>query len=305
MHPDYNQNSFDHDVALIRLNEAVTSIPPVQLKRVGFGDFQGSGVPVTALGWGLENSEAYHGSDVLLKGQVNLINRDQCRSDYSYSRQMIEDTMICAIGDGVDSCQGDSGGPLYQESTGLQVGVVSWGVGCAEEGYPGVYADVGLHYPWIAAIAGLSLADDTTGSGYCNAADLADLADELKKEQRMLAEINALEIQLREASCVDYFTVVTGPCTATGKCVSSPNFPSSYGNNEACSIRANFPGDLEVLNSAFSTEPTYDQLTVGSTPYDGTSGPNGGSIDLDTLISWSTDGSVTGSGWKICLSLGA
>ncbi len=44
--------------------------------------------------------------------------------------------MICAGYDdgGADSCSGDSGGPLfvaYGDGTYLQVGVVSWGNGCA------------------------------------------------------------------------------------------------------------------------------------------------------------------------------
>jgi hypothetical protein len=56
--------------------------------------------------------------------------------------------MLCAgyLGrGGVDTCQGDSGGPLLvSTSAGLrQAGITSWGVGCADKEYPGVYARIG------------------------------------------------------------------------------------------------------------------------------------------------------------------
>jgi secreted trypsin-like serine protease len=40
----------------------------------------------------------------------------------------------------VDSCQGDSGGPFFIGSgtNAIQLGVVSWGRGCATGHYPGM-----------------------------------------------------------------------------------------------------------------------------------------------------------------------
>jgi hypothetical protein len=44
--------------------------------------------------------------------------------------------------------QGDSGGPLML-ADGTQIGVVSFGLGCARPVYPGVYADIGTLRSWI------------------------------------------------------------------------------------------------------------------------------------------------------------
>lgn len=49
--------------------------------------------------------------------------------------------MFCAAASGKDSCNGDSGGPIINASSKVLIGGVSWGEGCAEAGYPGVYAD--------------------------------------------------------------------------------------------------------------------------------------------------------------------
>jgi secreted trypsin-like serine protease len=56
---------------------------------------------------------------------------------------------------GTDSCQGDSGGPIVSKIGGqhVQVGVVSWGDGCARPGKPGIYSRISGAYYWIAETA--------------------------------------------------------------------------------------------------------------------------------------------------------
>lgn len=70
---------------------------------------------------------------------VPVVSREVCSEAYS---DLIDITprMICAGEAGKDSCQGDSGGALTIDNQ--QVGIVSFGLGCALEGYPGVYSNV-------------------------------------------------------------------------------------------------------------------------------------------------------------------
>jgi len=82
--------------------------------------------------------------------QVDVLVSDQAVCNTAYTGQITPD-MICAEAPGKDSCQGDSGGPFVCEHDGefKVVGVVSWGRGCAQRGYPGVYARTSHALDWI------------------------------------------------------------------------------------------------------------------------------------------------------------
>lgn len=59
--------------------------------------------------------------------------------------------MICAAAPGRDTCQGDSGGPMAFNNNGRFeiIGLTSWGRGCAEPNYAGVYARVSAQLQWV------------------------------------------------------------------------------------------------------------------------------------------------------------
>jgi trypsin len=73
--------------------------------------------------------------------EIYIISNEECNSAYG-DYGGITKTMICAgvTGGGKGPCQGDDGGPLVVG--GQLVGIVSWGIGCREVAYPGVYSDV-------------------------------------------------------------------------------------------------------------------------------------------------------------------
>ena len=94
------------------------------------------------MGFGRLDEENDELVKTLQQVQLPYIDNERCKDFYG---GMIYDDMICAgfKDGGKDACQGDSGGPLVVDSNGkdpMQIGVVSWGVGCARKQKPGVYA---------------------------------------------------------------------------------------------------------------------------------------------------------------------
>ncbi|XP_047116447.1 transmembrane protease serine 11G-like [Schistocerca piceifrons] len=89
-------------------------------------------------------------SRFLLAAEVRVISNDFCRK--SSIGDHIKDNMLCTYYEKKDACQGDSGGPLVVSSNDghfEQIGVVSWGIGCARPNMPGVFSRVTEFLNWI------------------------------------------------------------------------------------------------------------------------------------------------------------
>merc|ERR1712130_767286 len=84
--------------------------------------------------------------DILQHVEVGYVSQSECNGDYSGA---ITPRMMCAADPGQDACQGDSGGPLYDLDNDAVVGITSWGIGCANPLYPGVYSRVARGWTWI------------------------------------------------------------------------------------------------------------------------------------------------------------
>jgi len=176
MHPEYNEGSaFNNDIALIELVESLDR-PAISLADAELTDLLASQASsATVIGWG--NRIAYGPDDEppsssapnkLHQVELSLLSNEQCKnllaqgySDLQNTNVLpehvgITDSMICANYSGnveKGSCQGDSGGPLVVYDNGWkQVGIVSYGVGCADIAFPDVYARVGKFTSWIKSI---------------------------------------------------------------------------------------------------------------------------------------------------------
>ncbi|XP_051742268.1 trypsin-like [Ctenopharyngodon idella] len=151
-HPNYNNPSDDNDIALLQLSSSVTFsdyIKPVCLAAAG--STFGAGTESWVTGWGTLTSGGTQAPDILQEVMIPIVSNSDCNNAYGGG---ITSNMICAgllNQGGKDACQGDSGGPMVSRngSVWIQSGIVSFGIGCADPKYPGVYARVSRYQDWI------------------------------------------------------------------------------------------------------------------------------------------------------------
>jgi secreted trypsin-like serine protease len=139
--PGFRTETRGDDWAIVALDRPI-DLPPVRLSRGDAGDDD----TVVVMGWGLVREDAGRQERRLRYATVHTVPDADCAADYRrVGVDLVAEDSICASRPGVDTCQGDSGGPMVRlDRTGrwLQVGIVSWGLGCARDGYPGVYTQV-------------------------------------------------------------------------------------------------------------------------------------------------------------------
>lgn len=163
VHPSYNDNTLDYDVAVIKLTSAATGIVVSRLiSQRQEAALAPVGTQTWVTGWGSTKAAGGGYPKDLYQVSVPLVSRTDCNDANSYNGE-ITARMICAgfKNGGKDSCDGDSGGPMVvKDSLGhwrAQAGIVSWGDGCAQPNLYGVYSRVAVLSSWVNHIvAGLS-----------------------------------------------------------------------------------------------------------------------------------------------------
>ncbi|MGA7397654.1 MAG: serine protease [Solirubrobacterales bacterium] len=143
--PAYNPATNDNDVGFISL-ASPSSRPTIKIAGADEGALWKAGRNAVVTGYGAI-SEGGPGSPVLKHLTVPILDDSTCAGGNSYGVSFHAVAMLCAgfMAGGQDSCQGDSGGPLQVPVDGggyRQVGIVSWGTGCARPNLPGVYSRI-------------------------------------------------------------------------------------------------------------------------------------------------------------------
>ncbi|PIK38899.1 complement factor B-2 [Apostichopus japonicus] len=168
LHPDYDNVTKSHDIALIQLRKPVklsflirkACLPdPAKENRL-----LTVGAAVVT-GWG-HNGVVQNEQKVpkipqryLQELTLQLRRRDECETslDGNKEEEWFDETMTCAgyLGRQVGPCSGDSGGPLLKNAKRgdsrrwTVIGVTSWGIGCALQNELDFFANVPHFVPWI------------------------------------------------------------------------------------------------------------------------------------------------------------
>ncbi|XP_036994518.2 trypsin-like [Artibeus jamaicensis] len=144
-HPNYDADTIDNDIMLIKLKSPATlnsRVSPISLPK----SCASVGTQCLISGWGNTKSSGTSYPELPQCLDAPILSSSTCRSAYP---NQITNNMICLgfLEGGKDSCQGDSGGPVV--CNGQLQGIVSWGYGCALKGKPGVYTKVCNYVSWI------------------------------------------------------------------------------------------------------------------------------------------------------------
>lgn len=160
MFPGYVTTSAGKDIALLRLSSPLDLTDPdvATIQWVRSADAAAGltdpGVNTVTSGWGALSSGGSSPTNLQAVDVPIVSNAD---ADAAYPQNITSDQLaagLLGVG-GKDACQGDSGGPLVVKNAAgdgvLLAGVTSWGFGCADPQYPGMYARVSSFDSWLAS----------------------------------------------------------------------------------------------------------------------------------------------------------
>ncbi|CAF3533213.1 unnamed protein product [Rotaria socialis] len=169
IHPDWSPSSRErrHDIAMLHLSQPLRLASNPLLTRICLPNVQwpnnietypSNGTRLATIGWGnIKESFFDNSPDNLHQVQVFTIDNND-----PICNKSIFDTQVqfCAAlhEGGKDTCQGDSGGPILQwlGDRWEQVGITSFGKGCAVKGDPGIYTRLAYYSDWMESVTDAS-----------------------------------------------------------------------------------------------------------------------------------------------------
>ncbi|KAL0113896.1 hypothetical protein PUN28_011317 [Cardiocondyla obscurior] len=154
----YDPVTLRNDVAVLKLSSAAPIATSLNINTACLPTAApAAGTSCWVTGWG---TTAFIGGTmptILKEVDVLVVNQPQCQTALRTTRLgasfNLDNSFMCAGGQvGKDACTGDGGSPLVCSTNNgpyQVVGLVTWGIGCASPGVPGVYTSVSSLSSWI------------------------------------------------------------------------------------------------------------------------------------------------------------
>jgi len=160
IHPEFEPRNLQNDFAVLFTSQEFELSDHIDTACLPEAGETFAGTTCFATGWGKDKFGAAGEYQVVLKEiDLPVVDHDTCQDSLRQTRLggkfKLHESFVCAGGvNGKDTCKGDGGSPLvcpskYDPYTYVQAGIVAWGIGCGEDGTPGVYADVSQATCWI------------------------------------------------------------------------------------------------------------------------------------------------------------
>merc|ERR1712228_1117478 len=160
IHPEFDGRNLHNDFAVLFTSEDFVLASHIDTVCLPQADEIFEESTCFATGWGKDKFGSAGQYQVVLKEiDLPVVSNYECQNKLQSTRLgnkfKLHDSFICAGGvNGKDTCKGDGGSPLvcpskYDPDTYVQAGMVAWGIGCGEDGTPGVYASVSKALCWI------------------------------------------------------------------------------------------------------------------------------------------------------------
>lgn len=164
-HPDYNTDTYQNDIALLRLAEHLKFnryIKPIPLVGSRYIKETFAGQTAISSGFGTTSDDSVEVSNILQWIYIQILDTSICVE--KYSEKHFSESVICALNDDriQATCMGDSGGALLVKDPSknllMQIGINSFvGQNACSRGRPSGHTRLTHFLPFISNITGMQL----------------------------------------------------------------------------------------------------------------------------------------------------
>ncbi|QUJ70287.1 trypsin-like serine protease (plasmid) [Photobacterium sp. GJ3] len=234
IHPQYRRATLTNDIAVLKLTSNVIA-PTVEIAAGSLSQYVSVGDKLRVAGVGrlFENGTS---PTILQEVTVPLVSDAVCQQGGGSYQNVGLDNFCAGYAQGQkDSCQGDSGGPIIVKRNGqiTQLGIVSWGIGCARPNQYGVYSDIAALRDWVDTV--ISGTDTPVALSYEKQVVLPDFhVGELRQHEFKFTNTGVAPISINEAiakstGVTDAAVVASDTCSV-----------ATLTQNQSCAVRVEF-----------------------------------------------------------------